>query len=254
MAYRVKWRAKTKGVDGRDGYFMFAERESGAEVAIGETKKVSGGFEFRGDMLAEPVFRRIMRELQEALAADPDVAAFVAGRGGAPASGAAPGDAPAPGRDRVPMTADGYRRLEEELKKLKSEDRPAVIRAISEAREHGDLSENAEYHAARERQGFIEGRMREIEDKIGRAHVIDVSKLSGDTVTFGATVTLVDEDTEVERTWQIVGADESDVESGRLSIAAPLARAIMNRVVGDSVTVEAPQGARNYEILSIEFR
>ena len=254
MAYRVKYRPKTKGVAGRDGYYMLAERDSGAQVPVGETKKVSGGFEFRGDMLAAPVFRRTLRELQETLAADADVAAFVAGRSAARAPAAAPGDAPAAGRGRVPMTADGYRRLEAELKKLKFEDRPAVIRAISEAREHGDLSENAEYHAARERQGFIEGRMREIEDKIGRADVIDVSKLSGDTVTFGATVTLVDEDTDIERTWQIVGADESDVERGRLSIAAPVARAIMNRGVGDSVTVETPQGARSYEILSIEFR
>ncbi len=156
--------------------------------------------------------------------------------------------------ERVPMTADGYRRLEAELKKLRSEDRPAVIRALSEAREHGDLSENAEYHAARERQGFIEGRMREIEDKIGRAQVIDVSKLSGDTVKFGAIVTLADEETDEEKTWRIVGADESDVERGRLSITAPLARAMINKAVGESVTVDTPDGARDYEILSVEFR
>lgn len=151
------------------------------------------------------------------------------------------------------MTAEGYRRLEAELKRLKSEDRPAIIKAISEAREHGDLSENAEYHAARERQSFVEGRMREIEDKIGRAQVIDVSKLSGDTVKFGATVTLADEDTDEERTWRIVGADESDVGRGQLSIAAPLARAMINKSVGDSVTVDTPHGARGYEIVSVEF-
>lgn len=156
--------------------------------------------------------------------------------------------------ERVPMTADGYRRLEAELRKLRSDDRPAVIRAIAEAREHGDLSENAEYHAARERQSFIEGRMREIEDKIGRAQVIDVSKLSGDRVKFGATVTLADEDTDEEKTWRLVGADEADVARGWLSITAPLARAVVNRTVGDSVTVETPDGTRGYEIVSVEFR
>lgn len=155
---------------------------------------------------------------------------------------------------RVPMTADGYRRLETELRKLRSEDRPAVIKAIAEAREHGDLSENAEYHAARERQSFIEGRMRELEDKIARAQVIDVSKLSGSTVKFGATVTVADEETGEETAYRLVGVDEADIGKGLLSIAAPLARAMINRSVGDSVTVQTPQGARGYEIVSVEFR
>ncbi len=155
---------------------------------------------------------------------------------------------------RVPMTADGYRQMEAELKQLKSEERPAIIKAIAAAREHGDLSENAEYHAARERQSFVEGRIREIEDKIGRAQVIDVSKLSGDTVRFGATVTVADEDTDEEKTWRIVGADESDVERGQLSVSAPLARALINKNVGDSVTVNTPDGARSYEIIEVAFR
>ena len=254
MEYRVKHRPKTKGVGGRDGYFMIVEYGSGKEVKIGESVKVRGGFEFRGSMHAAPVVRRTLGELKEILAVDGDVAAFLAGRGAARGPAPAAPAAEAVPQGRVPMTADGYRRLEAELKKLRSEDRPAVIRAISEAREHGDLSENAEYHAARERQGFIEGRMREIEDKIGRAHVIDVSKLSGDTVKFGATVTLADEDTDEEQTWRLVGVDESDVARGRLSIAAPVARAILNRGVGDSVTVETPQGARSYEIVSVEYR
>jgi len=151
------------------------------------------------------------------------------------------------------MTAEGYRRLQDELKKLKTEERPAVIRAISEAREHGDLSENAEYHAARERQSFIEGRVREIEDRIGRAQVIDVSKLSGDTVKFGATVTLADEDTDEETTYQIVGVDEAEVSEGRLSISSPLARAMINKAVGDSISLDTPGGVRSYEIISIAY-
>jgi transcription elongation factor GreA len=152
------------------------------------------------------------------------------------------------------MTAEGFRRLEAELRKLKTEVRPAVIRAISDARDHGDLAENAEYHAARERQSFIEGRLRELEDKIGRAQVIDVSQLSGDTVKFGATVTLADEDTDEESTYQIVGVDEADVEAGRLSISAPLARALINKAVGDSVSVETPAGLRSFEIVDVKFR
>ena len=156
--------------------------------------------------------------------------------------------------ERVPMTATGYQRLEAELKKLKSEERPAVIRAISEAREHGDLSENAEYHAARERQSFIEGRVREIEDKLGRAQVIDVDKLSGETVKFGAAITLVDEDTGEEVTYQLVGVDEADIAEGRLSITAPIARAVINKSVGDSVIVETPAGTKGYEIVSVDFR
>ena len=155
--------------------------------------------------------------------------------------------------ERVPMTAGGFRRLEIELKTLKTKERPAVIKAIAEAREHGDLSENAEYHAARERQSFIEGRVRDIEDKISRSEVIDVSKLSGDTVKFGAQVSLVDEDTEVETAYQIVGVDEADISQGLLSVSAPLARALINKVVGDSVTVDTPKGAHSYEIISIEF-
>ena len=152
------------------------------------------------------------------------------------------------------MTAEGHKRLEAELRKLRTEERPAIVKAIAAAREHGDLSENAEYHAARERQGFVEGRMRELEDKLSRAQVIDVSKLSGDRVKFGATVTLADEDTDEEKTWRIVGADESDPERGQLSIAAPLARAMIDKSVGDSFTFDAPGGARSYEILAVEFR
>jgi transcription elongation factor GreA len=155
--------------------------------------------------------------------------------------------------ERVPMTAGGFRRLEIELKTLKTEERPAVIKAIAEAREHGDLSENAEYHAARERQSFIEGRVRDIEDKISRSEVIDVSKLSGDTVKFGAQVGLVDEDTEAETAYQIVGVDEADISRGLLSVSAPLARALINKAVGDSVTVDTPKGSHSYEIISIEF-
>jgi transcription elongation factor GreA len=156
--------------------------------------------------------------------------------------------------ERVPMTADGYQRLEVELKKLKTEERPAVIKAISEAREHGDLSENAEYHAARERQSFIEGRVRELEDKISRAQVIDVSKMSGETIKFGATITLAHEESDEETTYQIVGVDEADIGQGLLSVTAPLARAVINKIVGDSVTVDTPGGSRDYEIVSVEYR
>ena len=151
------------------------------------------------------------------------------------------------------MTGDGYLRLQEELRHLKSVERPAVIRAIAEAREHGDISENAEYHAARERQSFIEGRLAELEDMISRAEVIDVKKLSGNTVKFGATVTLSDEDSGEEQTYQIVGAVESDIKSGLLSITAPLARALIGKTVGDSVEVTTPRGSKAYEIVSIAF-
>jgi len=151
------------------------------------------------------------------------------------------------------MTATGYARLTEELKHLKSVERPNVIRAIAEAREHGDLSENAEYHAARERQSFIEGRVMELEDKLSRAEIIDVSKLSGSTVKFGATVTLVDEDTEEQVEYQIVGADESDISKGLLSVTAPLARALIGKSVGDSVEVVTPRGSKSYEIVKIRF-
>ena len=152
------------------------------------------------------------------------------------------------------MTADGYARLEEELRHLKATERPAVIRAIAEARDHGDLSENAEYHAARERQSFIEGRLAELEDKISRAEVIDVSKLSGRHVKFGATVTLVDEDTDEKAAYQIVGQDESDIKTKRLSITSPLARALIGKQVGDNIEVTTPGGSKAYEILDIAFR
>ncbi len=151
------------------------------------------------------------------------------------------------------MTMEGFLRLEAELKHLKTTERPAVIRAIAEARDHGDLSENAEYHSARERQSFIEGRVAELEDKIARAEVIDVSKLSGAQVTFGATVTIADEDTEEELTYQIVGQDEADIKEGRLSIGAPLARALIGKSVGDSAEVTTPGGAKSYEIVSVRF-
>jgi len=142
--------------------------------------------------------------------------------------------------DKEPMTAAGYSRLEEELRRLKNEERPAVIKAIEEARAHGDLSENAEYHAAKERQAFIEGRLEEIESKVSRAEVIDPSTLSGDTVMFGATVTVVDEDTDEESTYQIVGTEEADIKNGLLSVAAPLARALIAKSVGDSADVTTP--------------
>ena len=154
---------------------------------------------------------------------------------------------------KVPMTAEGFARLEEELKQLKNKARPEVIRAIAEAREHGDLSENAEYHAARDRQSFIEGRVGELEDKIARAEVIDVSKLSGRTVKFGAKVTLIDEDTEEKLTYQLVGEDEADVKQGRLAITAPLARAVIGKTVGDVVEVNTPKGEKAYEIQRVKF-
>ena len=152
------------------------------------------------------------------------------------------------------MTAEGYRALDDQLKQLKSVERPSVIAAISEAREHGDLSENAEYHAAKERQGWIEGQIAEIEDKISRAQVIDVSKLSGDQVKFGATVTVVDEDTEEEGTYQIVGEHEADVKQGKISVASPIARAMISKEVGDVVEVNTPGGVKAYEILKVEWK
>ena len=152
------------------------------------------------------------------------------------------------------MTAEGYRALDDQLKQLKSVERPSVIAAISEAREHGDLSENAEYHAAKERQGWIEGQIAEIEDKISRAQVIDVSKLDGDQVKFGATVTVVDEDTEEEGTYQIVGEHEADVKAGKISVASPIARAMISKEVGDVVEVNTPGGVKAYEILKVEWK
>lgn len=155
--------------------------------------------------------------------------------------------------DKVPMTSQGLQRLEEELKHLKGVERPAIIKAISEAREHGDLSENAEYHAAKERQSFVEGRIQDLESKLGRAEVIDVSKLSGTTVMFGATVLLIDCDTEEEVRYQIVGDEESDIKKGFLSISSPLARALIGKSKGDTVEVTTPKGAKSYEIEKISF-
>ena len=155
---------------------------------------------------------------------------------------------------KIPMTAEGHKALDDELKRLKTEERPAVIQAISEAREHGDLSENAEYHAAKERQGWIEGRVAELEDKLARAQVIDTSKMSGDTVKFGATVTVLDEDTEDEATYKIVGDDEADVKAGKISLSSPIARALINKEVGDVVEVNTPGGTRSYELMKVEWK
>ena len=154
--------------------------------------------------------------------------------------------------EKIPLTRAGYAALNDELKTLKSVERPAVIKAIAEAREQGDLSENAEYHAAREKQRFIEGREKELEGIIGLADVIDTSKLSG-TVKFGAHVTLVDEDTEEEKTYQIVGEPEADIERGLLNVKSPLARALIGKEEGDSVEVRTPGGARSYEVTAIKF-
>ena len=151
------------------------------------------------------------------------------------------------------MTGEGYQALDEELKRLKSVERPSVIAAISEARAHGDLSENAEYHAAKERQGWIEGRIAEIEDKMARAQVIDVSKLSGAQVKFGATVNVVDEDTEEEARYQIVGEHEADVKAGRISVTSPLARGMIGKEVGDVVEINTPGGVKAYEITKLEW-
>ena len=155
--------------------------------------------------------------------------------------------------NKLPMTADGYNRLVEEVKRLKTVERPAIIRAIAEARTHGDLSENAEYHAARERQSFIEGRLMELEDKVARAEVIDTSKLSGSVVKFGATVTLADEETDEEQTYVIVGEDEADVKGGKLSVASPLARALIGKKKGAAVEVNTPGGGKAYEITKVEW-
>ena len=156
--------------------------------------------------------------------------------------------------NKIPMTLEGYTRLQEELKRLKTTERPNIIKAIAEARDHGDLSENAEYHAARERQGFIEGRIMELEDKIARTEVIDVTKLSGKLVKFGAKVTLADEDTDEEQIFQIVGEDEADVRAKRLSITSPLARALIGKTVGDTVEVTTPGGSKQYEIARVVFK
>jgi len=151
------------------------------------------------------------------------------------------------------MTAPGLQRLEDELRQLKAEERPAIIRAIAEARTHGDLSENAEYHAARERQSFIEGRIAELEEIVSSVEIIDPSALSGDQVKFGAHVRLVDEETEKESTYQIVGVHEADIKQGRLSVSSPLAKALIGRKPGDTISVPAPGGDRSYEILGVSF-
>ncbi|MAO56017.1 MAG: transcription elongation factor GreA [Rhodospirillaceae bacterium] len=155
--------------------------------------------------------------------------------------------------DKIPMTREGLKTLEEELKRLKTEDRPAVIQAIATAREHGDLSENAEYDAAREKQGFIEGRVAELEAVISRAEVIDTSGMTGDTVRFGATVVLADDDTGKEVTYRIVGEHEADLEKGKISITSPLARALVGKSVDDSVEVTTPGGSKGYEICEVSF-
>lgn len=154
--------------------------------------------------------------------------------------------------DKIPMTAAGYTALETELKQLKSVERPAIIKAISEAREHGDLSENAEYHSAKEKQSFIEGRIKELEGAISLADVIDPSSLSG-AIKFGATVTLVDEDTDAETTYQIVGEYEASIEKGLLNIKSPIARALIGKEEGDSVEVRTPGGEKYYEVVKVAY-
>lgn len=155
--------------------------------------------------------------------------------------------------EKIPMTRAGHTALETELKLLKSVERPAIIKAIAEAREHGDLSENAEYHSAREKQSFIEGRIKELEGVISLSEVIDPKKLSG-AIKFGATVTLVDEDTDEEKTWQIVGEHEANIEKGLLNIRSPIARALIGKEEGDSVEVRTPGGEKAYEVLKIEYK
>ena len=156
--------------------------------------------------------------------------------------------------DKFPMTAGGYSALEEELKRRQQVERPRIIQAIAEARTHGDLSENAEYHAAKEAQSLNEGRIAELEDKLSRAEVIDVSKLSGSTIKFGATVTLVDEDTDEKKIYQIVGESEADVKAGRVSITSPTARALIGKKTGDLVEVNTPGGGKSYEIVNVAFQ
>tara|TARA_B100000686_G_scaffold260766_1_gene273585 strand:- start:90 stop:563 length:474 start_codon:yes stop_codon:yes gene_type:complete len=156
--------------------------------------------------------------------------------------------------DKVPMTNNSYNLLEEELKTLKSEDRPNVIKAIAEAREHGDLSENAEYHAAKEQQSFIEGRILEIEDKLRRAEVIDPSLIKSDKIIFGATIDLFDENSNSETTFKIVGVDETNVEKGLISVSSPVARSLMGKSVGEVAEVNTPGGKTVYEILKIEYK
>ena len=156
--------------------------------------------------------------------------------------------------EKIPMTAAGYTALETELRHCQQVERPRIIQQITEARSHGDLSENAEYHAAKEQQSLNEGRIAELEDKLARAEVIDVSKLSGDTIKFGATVTLIDDDTEKKQVWQIVGEPEADARAGRISITSPLARALVGKKKGANVEVVTPGGAKAYEVLKVEWR
>jgi transcription elongation factor GreA len=156
--------------------------------------------------------------------------------------------------ERVPMTAEGFKKLEAELHRLKSEERPRIIQAISEARSHGDLSENAEYHSAKEAQGLNEARVAELEDKMSRAEVIDTTKLSGNSIKFGATVTLVDEDTDEKVKYKIVGDLEASVKDGKISISSPIARALIGKSKGDTAEVTTPKGSRSYEILKVEWK
>ncbi|MEO1100698.1 MAG: transcription elongation factor GreA [Pseudomonadota bacterium] len=155
---------------------------------------------------------------------------------------------------RIPMTVEGHKALDVELKNLKTVERPAIIAAIAEAREHGDLSENAEYHAAKEKQSFIEGRVADLEDKLARAEIIDMTKISGSKIVFGATVTIIDVESEKESTYRIVGEDEANIENGKISISSPLARALIGKEEGDEAEVSAPSGARAYEIASVEYK
>ena len=155
--------------------------------------------------------------------------------------------------EKIPMTPEGHRMLEAELRRRQSEERPAIVAAISEARAHGDLSENAEYHAAKEQQSHNEGRIAELEDILSRADVIDITKLAGGTIKFGATVKLIDEETEQEKTYKIVGDQEADVKLGKISISSPIARALIGKSEGDSVEVAAPGGSKDYEIISVDF-
>lgn len=155
---------------------------------------------------------------------------------------------------KVPITLAGFDRLQEEIKVLKTIDRPAIIQAISDAREHGDLSENAEYHAARERQSFIEGRILDLEDRLSRVDVIDPAKMTGNVIKFGATVKVIDEDTDTEHTYQIVGEYESDFEKGMLAFTAPLSRALIGKTIGDTVEVTTPKGAKAYEVVKVAYK
>jgi transcription elongation factor GreA len=156
--------------------------------------------------------------------------------------------------EKIPMTPGGFRALEDELRQLRQVERPEIIKAIAAAREHGDLSENAEYHSAREKQGFIEGRILELEDVVSRADLIDPTSLTGSTIRFGATVKLADEDSEEESTFQIVGSYEANVEKGLISITSPLARALIGKKAGDSAEVNAPSGPKSYEIIKVQFK